>query len=147
VIEALDLLRGVLRDRIQQSAGFQQPAAIAGTQSKGIRALARRRRGVHDQVEAGFACHGVAELDHLPELERRVDMQQRERRTGRPESFLCQAQKYRRILPDGIEQRGTGKFSGYFPEDIDAFFFKRRQIRLRVIQRSTFYRIRAVASC
>jgi hypothetical protein len=55
--------------------------------------------GVHDQIEAKIARRLVAESDHLRKLPSRIDVQQRERRLGRPEGLARKMQQDRRVLP------------------------------------------------
>jgi|694.fasta_scaffold08788_12 hypothetical protein len=66
----------------------------------------------------------VAELDHLPELVGRVDMQQREGNPSRREGLLREAQHRHRVLADAEEHDGLVKLGDDLADDMDALRFQ-----------------------
>ncbi len=87
--------------RVEQRLRLQQAAAALRAHLERLRAvgdgfLVR----VDDEPGADGLGHLVAELDHLAELVRGVDVQQRKRDGPRVERLLGQAQQHGRVLAD-----------------------------------------------
>src|SRR5262249_24376810 len=84
---------------------------------------------VDDEVEPELRHRAVAERDHVPELPRRVDMQQRKWRLRRPEGLAREMQEDRGILADGIKQHGAAELRRRLAEDMDALSLEELEMR------------------
>ena len=80
-------VEAAFRQRVEQRARLQQPAALLRPQPERVGAIVDRLAvGMDDQLGADLAREPVAELDHLAELVGGVDVQQRERNLARIET-------------------------------------------------------------
>jgi hypothetical protein len=86
---------------------------------------------MHDQIETEVARARVAERDHLAELPRGVDVQQRKWRLRRIERLERQMQQDRGILADRIEHHRILRLGHRLADDVDAFGFKLFEMRKR----------------
>ena len=62
----------------------------------------------------------IAELDHLPELPGRVDVQQREGQPAGVERLLRQPQHDGGVLADRVEHHRPLELGGHLADDVDA---------------------------
>ncbi len=93
--------------------------------SNGLMFCARSLRVDPDlEVEALFATVTIAELDHRPELPRRIDVQQRERQAAGVERLLREAQHDGGVLADRIEHHRPLELGGDLADDVDALRLK-----------------------
>ena len=127
-----------LLQRIQQRPRLQRRATLLRPQPERVRVLFECLRVfVHDQLETQLGARPVAELDHLPELVRRVHVQQRPRRLGRIKRLQRQPQHHRRVLADRVQHHRPREFGRDFSQDVNAFRFERLQISEPVCQIKT----------
>ncbi len=75
----------------------------------------------HDQPLAELGRAQVAELDQLREVVTGVDIQERERKAARPESFLGETQHHERILAARKEQHRVRTLGGDLAHDVNRF--------------------------
>ena len=80
------------------------------------------------QVEADLVGHAVPESDHLPELPRGVDVEERERDPAGVERLAGQVQQDRRVLADGVKHHWSLKLGHYLAEDVDALGLKLAEV-------------------
>ena len=85
--------------------------------------------GVHDEIEPEIAHGLVAEGDHVAELPRRVDVQQREGRLGRPERFPREVQQNGRVLADRVEQHRCAELRRSLAENVNALGLEQLEMR------------------
>ena len=71
----------------------------------------------------------VAERDHLVELPRRVDVQERKRRFLRIERLEREVHHDRAVLADGIEHHRLLRLSRHLADDVDGLCLKRIEMR------------------
>src|SRR5262245_46110961 len=76
--------------------------------------------GMDEKIDPEPAGLAVAKGDHLAELPRRVDMEQRERRLARIEGFQRQMQHHRGILADRVEHHRVAELGRDLAHDMDA---------------------------
>ncbi len=79
---------------------------------------------MHQQLEAEPFHRLVAEGDHLAELPRRIDMEQREWRPRRIERLHRQVQHDGAVLADRIEHHRIVAFGDDLAHDVNAFRFQ-----------------------
>ena len=72
------------------------------------------------QVEADCRAEPIAELDHLPELPGRIDVQQREGQPAGVERLLRQPQHDGGVLADRVEHHRPLELGGDLADDVDA---------------------------
>ena len=116
-------------ERVEQRPRLEQAAAALRADRERLRAGCDRVGvRVDDQPRADFLRVAVAELDHLPELVRRVDVQERERNRPRIERLLRQAQQHRRVLADRVQHDRPLELGDDLAHDGDAFRFERAEV-------------------
>ncbi len=85
---------------------------------------------VDDQVQAQFLTSiALAELQHLAELPRRIDVHHREGGLGRIESLEGQLHHHGRVFANRIEHDRVAKLGRHFAYDVDALGLKLFQVR------------------
>ena len=105
---------------------LQQAAAALRADQEGLRAVGDRFGvGVDDEPRADRRGVAVAELDHLPELVGRVDVQQRERNRPGIERLLRQPQQDRRVLADRVQHHRPLELGDDLAHDVDALGLER----------------------
>mgnify|MGYP003349138318 CR=1 FL=1 len=75
---------------------------------------------MHQQLDSGFGGDAVAELVHLTELPRGVDVQQRERQRRWEERLLREAKHDRTVLAERVEHHRPLRLGDGLAEDVDA---------------------------
>ena len=88
--------------------------------------------GVDDEVQLELLGDPVPEGDHVPELPRRVDVQEGERESPGVEGLAGEVQEHGRVLADRIEQHRTLELRSHLADDVDAFGFELLQVGERV---------------
>ena len=86
---------------------------------------------VNDEVEAQARRGFVAKPNHVLELPRRIDMQQRERWSARRKGLARQVKHRRRVLADGVEHHRIAELRRHFPNDVDALGLQPVQVAQR----------------
>ncbi len=71
----------------------------------------------------------VTKLENFGEVSPCIDMQDRERRTGRKERLACQVQHDDGVLPAREHQCGPLEFGGHLSHDVDRLGLERAQVR------------------
>ncbi len=84
---------------------------------------------VHDEVDTEPGRRVVAELVHVAELPRGVDVHQRERRLRRVERLHRQVQHDRAVLADRVEHRRVVALRHRLAHDLDGFGLEPLQMR------------------
>src|SRR5262249_39290694 len=85
--------------------------------------------GVYDEIEPELARGAVTEGDHLAELPRGVDVEERRWRLCRPKGFPREVQQDGRVLADRIEQNGIAELRRSLAEDMDALGLEQLEMR------------------
>ncbi|GLS10268.1 hypothetical protein GCM10007864_38990 [Sinorhizobium fredii] len=86
---------------------------------------------MNEKIEAQLLRHPIAKRDHLPELPRRVHMQERKWRLCRVERLQRQMQEYGRVLADRVKDNRVRKCRDYFSKDVNGFSFKSPKVGKR----------------
>jgi hypothetical protein len=116
-------------ERVEQRLGFQRAAAGLGPHKERLRPVSDRLGvGVDDQPGADLGRVPIAELDHLAELVRGVDVQQRERNGPRMKRLLREAQQNRRVLADRVQHDGPLELGHHLAHDVDALGLQRAEV-------------------
>src|SRR6185437_11636447 len=84
---------------------------------------------IFDEIQTEPFHSLVAELDHLLELPRRVDVHQREGRLGGIEGLHRQMQHHAGILADGIEHHRIGELGRHLAHDVNALGLQAPEMR------------------
>ena len=84
---------------------------------------------VLEHREAVFFRLRVAERDHLVELPRRVDVQERKRRFLRIERLEREMHHDRAVLADGIEHHRLFTLGRHLADDVDGLRLERIEMR------------------
>jgi hypothetical protein len=79
---------------------------------------------VDEKVDAELLRHIIAELGHLLEFPRRIDMEEGEGGLRGIEGLHREMKHDRRILADGIEHHRIGKGRRHLAEDMNRFSFQ-----------------------
>jgi hypothetical protein len=73
-----------------------------------------------EQFQAELTAGAIAKFDHLPELESRIDVEERKWQWRGSERFLRQPQQDGRVFADRIKHRGPRELGGHFADDLNA---------------------------
>ena len=88
---------------------------------------------VDDEVESELLRRVVPELDHLPELPRRVDVEEREGQVARRERLPGEVEHDARILADRVHHHGSLEARGDLADDVDRLGLEGLQVRELVL--------------
>ena len=85
----------------------------------------------HHQADAHLLHAAIAVFEHLGEVVPGVHVHHGERRLGRPERLLGQAQQHGRVLAGGEQQHGLARLGRHLAHDVDRLRLERADMRDR----------------